>query len=275
MKNLIVIVSLVFCFQAYSQRQPKIKGNRNVVIVEDVLPDFSAIELKDDLDITLQQADEPGYFIEADDNLIDILKFKVSGNTLEISSFYKVTSKKKFDIIIRFRELDGITLNEGKLVSKDKISAYDNFTINTHNNSKLEILAEASVVEINMDGNSSGDLNIESDSLSINLKDRIDARIYSVSESCNVQMQRNASTRFEGMTDELNAELLDSSNFKGAKLQCDTALVDISGSADARIDVTDDLQLTSRGSAKTHVHGNGKITLVEFLDTSQLHKEKN
>jgi len=275
MKNVVVLVSLIFCFQGFSQRKPKIKGNRNVVIVEDVLPDFSSIELKDDLDITLQQADEPGYFIEADDNLIDILKFKVSGNTLEISSFYKVTAKKKMDVIIRFKELDAITLNEGKLVSKEKISAYDSFEINTYNNSKLELLAEAPVTTITMEGNSSGNLNIESDSVSIILKDRIDARIYAVSQTNTVEMHRNASVRMEGTTDELNLELLDSSNFKGSKLQSDVALVDISGSANAKVDATSELELTSRGSAKTHVHGNGKITLVEFLDTSQLHKERN
>jgi len=275
MKNLLLILSLTFCFQAYSQRQPKIKGNRNVVIVEDVLPDFSSIELQDDLDITLEEADEPGYFIEADDNLIDILKFKVSGNTLEISSFYKVTAKKKFDIIIRFRELDAITLQEGKVVVTEKITALDDFQINTYNNSKLETMVSAPFVNINMEGNSSGNLNIESDSLSINLKDRIDARIYSVSETNTIEMHRNASVRMEGTTDELNAELLDSSNFKGSKLQCDVAKIDISGSANARVDVTSELELTSSGSAKTHSHGNGKITLVEFLDTSQLHKERN
>ncbi|MGI9551936.1 MAG: GIN domain-containing protein [Aurantibacter sp.] len=274
MKNLLIILSLVFCFQGYSQRQPKIKGNRNVVVVEDELPDFSAIELNDDLDIVLERSDTPGYFIEADDNLIDILKFKVSGNTLEISSFYKVTSKKKMDIIIRFKELEAITLNDGKLVLKEKLSAYDNFQINTYGSSKLELLASAPVVTINMEGNSSGDLNIESDSLSINLKDRIDVRIYSVSEINNVQMHRNASARMEGTTDELHVELLDSSNFKGSKLQCDIAKVDISGSANARVDVVTELELTSSGSAKTNVYGSGKITLAEFLDTSQLHKEK-
>lgn len=274
MKNLVIIVSLVFCFQGYSQRQPKIKGNRNVVVVEDVLPDFTAIDLKDDLDISLQQADEPGYFIEADDNLIDILKFKVSGNTLEISSFYKVTSKKKMDIIIRFRELDAITLREGKLVLEEKVTSPDNFQINTYGNSKLELMASASVFDVNMEGNSSGDLNIESDSLTINLKDRIDVRIYSVSETNNVQMHRNASVRMEGTADELQVNLFDSSNFKGAKLEASAVKLDIEGSSDAQVNAMTDFELSSRGSAKTKLHGNAKITIVKFLDTSQLHKEK-
>ncbi len=273
MKNLLFILSLVFCFQAYSQRQPKIKGNRNVVIVEDVLPDFSSIELKDDLDIILEQADEPGYFIEADDNLIDILKFKVSGSTLEISSFYKVTAKKKLDIIIRFRELDGVTLRDGKMIVKEKITSFDDFQINTYGSSKLELIASASIVDINMEGNSSGDLNIETDSLNINLKDRIDVRIYSVSETNTVEMRKNASARMEGTTDFLTVNLFDSSNFKGSRLEASEAKLDIEGSSNADVNVMTDFELSSRGTAKTHLYGNSTVNIVNFLDKSQLHKE--
>ncbi|MBM1105970.1 DUF2807 domain-containing protein [Aurantibacter crassamenti] len=273
MKNLIIIVSLVFCFQGFSQRKPKIKGNKNVVVVEDVLPDFSSIELKDDLDITLQQSDEPGYFIEADDNLIDILKFKVTGNTLEISCFYKVTSKKKFDIIIRFRDLDGITLQEGKLVVKDKITVQDELQISTYNSSKLELLASAAIVDINMEGNSSADLNIEADSVSINLKERVDARIYSVSETNSIEMRKNASVRMEGSSDILNINLFDSANFKGSRLEASEVKLDIEGSSNADVNALSEFELSSRGTAKTHLYGSSSVSIIKFLDKSQLHKE--
>ncbi|MRI02502.1 DUF2807 domain-containing protein [Kriegella sp. EG-1] len=273
MKNLVLIVSIVFCFQGFSQRKPKIKGNRNVVIVEDVLPEFSSVELKDDLDVTLEQADEPGYFIEADDNLIDILKFKVSGNTLEISCFYKVTGSKKFNIIIRFRELDGITLRDGKLVIKEKVTVPDNLIINTYNASKLEMLASAAVVDINMEGNSSADLNIEADSVNINLKDRIDARIYAVTETNAIEMRKNASVRMEGSSDILNVNLYDNSNFKGSRLEASDITLNLEGSTNADVNALTNFELTSRGTAKTHLYGNSTISIVKFLDKSQLHKE--
>ena len=179
------------------------------------------------------------------------------------------------DITIRFRELDAITLREGKLVSKEKITAYDNFEINTYENAKVELQTSAVIVDINMEGNSSGDLNIESDSLSINLKDRIDVRIYSVSEANNVQMHRNASARMEGTTDELTVNLFDSANFKGAKLEASTVKLDVEGSSDAQVNAMTDFELSSRGSAKTKLYGSAKITIVKFLDTSQLHKERD
>ncbi|MEO9891362.1 DUF2807 domain-containing protein [Aurantibacter sp.] len=273
MKNLIILVSLVFCFQGFSQRKPKIKGNRNVVIVEDVLPDFSAVELKDDLDISLEQSDEPGYFIEADDNLIDILKFKVTGNTLEISCFYKVTASKKFNIIIRFRDLNGITLREGKLVIKEKITVPDDLQLETYNSSKLEMLASAAVVDINMEGNSSAELNIEADSININLKDRIDARIYAVTETNLIEMRKNASVRMEGSSDMLNVNLFDNANFKGSRLEASDVVLNLESSTNADINAMSTFELNSRGTAKTHLYGNSTISIVQFLDKSQLHKE--
>ncbi|HCO83723.1 MAG TPA: DUF2807 domain-containing protein, partial [Arenibacter sp.] len=40
---------LVGCL-VYSQRKPKIKGNRNVIEVRETLPPFNAVQLDDDLD---------------------------------------------------------------------------------------------------------------------------------------------------------------------------------------------------------------------------------
>ena len=96
-KNTIVFLALVFCFQAFAQRKPKIKGNKKVVEVVEELPPFNAIELNDDLKIFLEKSSSEAFIIKADDNLIDVLKFKVVDSTLIITSFYKIISKKKLD----------------------------------------------------------------------------------------------------------------------------------------------------------------------------------
>ena len=80
---------------AYAQRKPKIKGNRNVVEVKEDLPSFNAIRLDDNLEVYLQEGAAEGYVVEADDNLLDILKFRVVDGTLNISSFYNIRSRKK------------------------------------------------------------------------------------------------------------------------------------------------------------------------------------
>ena len=49
MKNLITLIILLVCFQTFAQRKPKIKGNKSVIEVREVLPSFKAIELIDEL----------------------------------------------------------------------------------------------------------------------------------------------------------------------------------------------------------------------------------
>jgi len=273
MKNFVFILSLVVCFQAFSQRKPKIKGNKNVVDVTESLPAFNAIELNDDLNINLQKANEEGYSLTIDDNLIDVLKFEVENNTLVISSFYKITSKKKLDITINYYELSSIILRDGRVRMTDVIET-DELTINTYGSSKLQLNANTSLTNLTMEGNSSGDLNFESDSLNITLKDRIDVSIYSTSQRNDIQMSSNASVKMEGTVYALSATLMDNANLKARKLDAEGVEIIAEGSPNARVSASKIFELTSRGSSKTYISGDAKIEIIEFLDTSELHKEK-
>lgn len=273
MKNIVFILSLLLCFQAFAQRKPKIKGNKSVVDVTESLSAFNAIELNDDLDITLEKANQEGYTLTVDDNLIDVLKFKVEDSTLVISSFYKITSKKKLDITINYYEISRITLRDGRVQMKDLIET-DELTINTYGSSKLQLNASANLTNLTMEGNSSGDLSLESDSLNITLKDRIDVSIYSTSERNTIQMYSNASAKMEGTAYALSATLFDNANLKARKLDSEGVEVISEGSPSARVYASKVFELTSRGSSKTYISGDAKIDILEFLDTSELHKEK-
>ena len=147
--------------------------------VREDLAVFHTIALVDDLEIILQKDTQEGYSITADDNLIDVLKFKVEDSVLTISSFYKITAKKKLEITVYYREIAGINVKDGKINMKDVIST-DLLEVNTSGRARLELNATASVMNIAMEGISSGDFNLAGDSLNIILKNRIDARIYAV-----------------------------------------------------------------------------------------------
>ncbi|MEL6306280.1 MAG: DUF2807 domain-containing protein, partial [Bacteroidota bacterium] len=85
MKTSYLLLVLLLPLVTFSQRKPKIKGSRVVTEVKEELPPFNAIQLNSDMDITLKKSFGPGYTIVADDNLIDIYKFKVEDSTLVIS----------------------------------------------------------------------------------------------------------------------------------------------------------------------------------------------
>ncbi len=273
MKKLVFLLVLSLCFQGFSQRKPKIKGNRSVVEVQEELPPFTAIELNDDLEIVLNKTTREGYTIKADDNLIDVLKFKVADSTLFISSFYKIIGKKKLEITINYVELHSITANDGEIETADVVFS-DELQVNSSGSSRLILNASVDIMNVYMEGMSSGDFNIDSDSLQVTLKDRTDARIYSVGETHAITMYKNASAKLEGTADRLNIALFENASLKAQKLEAVQVLANLEDSPYADVFAKEAFELSSKGSSKTHLYGDPTITLTDFLDTSQLHKEK-
>jgi hypothetical protein len=273
MKIYILVLFLFSYCIVNAQRKPKIKGNKNVIEVTEDLPAFNAIQLNDDLDILLQKANREGYQLTADDNLVDVLKFRVVDSTLVISAFYKITGKKKLDITIKYYELNSITLNDGRIRMQDMIDA-DELTVTTSGSAKLQLNANASVMDIVMIGNSSGDFNLQGDSLNITLKDRIDVGIYAVSETNIITMQDNASAKMDGSSINMQVNLSGSTSLKAQKLMADLVSANLEGSSSAKVYAKENLELSSSGSSKTYLSGDAKIEILDFLDTSELHKEK-
>jgi hypothetical protein len=273
-KIALLFIVTIISFQGFSQRKPKIKGNKNVVEVRENLETFTAIELADDLDIVIQKSSQEGYELEVDDNLIDVLKFKVEDGILNISSFYNITSKRKLDITIFFQELNSINMLNGKISMKDVIST-DRLTVRTSGTARLELNATADIIDITMEEISSGDFNLASDSLNLTLKDRIDVKLYTTGAKNSLYMYKNASAKVEGTADFLMAKLYGSSSLKAADLQSNDVLLIAEDSPDAEIRALNNFELSSKGGAKTKLFGDAKITILDFLDTSRLEKEKN
>lgn len=273
-KFTLLIIVLIISSSAYSQRKPKIKGNKNVVEVREDLEPFSAIELVDDLDIVIQKSTNDGYALEVDDNLIDVLKFNVDDGVLKISSFYNITSKKKLEITIFFQELSSIKMLNGKISMKDVIST-DRLRVQTFGTSRLELNATADIMDITMEEISSGDFNLASDSLNITLKDRIDVKLYTTGASNNIYMYKNASAKMEGTADFLMAKLYGNSSLKASDLQANDVLLVTEDAPDVEVRALNTLQLSSKGGTRTKLYGEPKITILDFLDTSRLEKERN
>lgn len=258
----------------YSQRKPKIKGNKNVIEVRESLPPFNAIELNDDIDIELQAASKEEYIIEADDNLIDVLKFRVENETLVISSYYKITSKRKLNITVNFNQLYRITANAGNIVVKNRFST-DFLEVGAFDTGRVEIDVDANEMVVNMQGNSKGNYKVDTDTLNITLKDKADLKLFGVIETTVLDMKQSSDADIEGFTNALIVNLYDNSDLKARRLEAETVQAYLEGGSSAEVLAKTAVDLNSRGSAKTYVYGEGKINLQEFLDTSELHRRKN
>lgn len=259
------------CGMVHAQRKPKIKGNKNVVEVREDLPDFTRIELKDDLDISLQKSSEPGYTITADDNLIDILKLEVVDSTLVISSFYMITAKKQLEISVRYNELESIRINRGKISAASIISA-DQLKLITAGTSRADLQISAAVTIVEMEENSKALLNIDSDSLAVMLRDKVDAEIYSVSRHKTLEMHDDALADIQGTSELLEITLDGSTKLRAEELEGANVVLETGDTASARIRARDQLELTSSGNAKIFLFGEATLLIEGFSGNSELYK---
>ncbi|MDF0716854.1 DUF2807 domain-containing protein [Muricauda sp. 334s03] len=273
MKKLLILLLVLSPLMSIAQRKPKIKGSRIVTQVSEELPPFNAIVLNDDLEINLNKALGPSYHISADDNLIDVLKFEVEDGTLVISSYYDITRKKELVITVNYTELGAITVKNGAMVSKDVIES-DELFVDGFNNTKLNIKADAAVMDINLEDTSSGDFHVEVDSLNVNLNKRAQAYVYAQINAGALNLEGNSSLAMEGTSDRLHANLLDYAKYKGEAMQINSCQLNVAGKANARVYAFGDINIHSTGDASIYLYGIPKITIEEFLDSSQLIKKQ-
>ena len=273
MKNFLIFLLFAAPLILVAQRKPKIKGSRIVSQVNEELPPFNAVLLNDDLDIVLKKSFGPGYEIIADDNLIDILKFEVQDSTLIISSYYDVTARKQFDITVNYVELKAITVKEGSVLAMDRIES-DELFVDGFGQSRLDIKATAEVMDINLEDVSKGDFNIDADSLNISLNKKVQANIYAVNEVSMVDLEGQSSLTFEGTSQRVQSRLTGYSKYKAENMESGTLSIEADKESDARINVSQQLELSARGRARISLYGNPAIIINEFSDTVQLLKKE-
>ncbi|KPM31344.1 Hypothetical protein I595_2611 [Croceitalea dokdonensis DOKDO 023] len=274
MKKICICVCLCFAVFGYSQRKPKIKGNRAVTEEQDVLPAFNAIALNDDIDVRLRKANTEGYQIVADDNLIDILKFEVLDSTLVISSYYTVTSKKKFEITIDFVEIEQIVQNSGSIETEDFLGM-DSFYLQLSGDAKFKARTKAFITTLDLEEKSFADLNMDTDSLQVKLNGRSDLKLYAVSGASNFSITGSGTADVQGSTEDLNGSFFEKARFKAEEFQAKNVGITIEDDADARVFATDTLYLESSGKGQTYFYGDAKIIVERFLNESQLIKKEN
>lgn len=273
MKNIVFGILLLSITVGFSQKKPKIKGSKVVVEVNEVLQPFNSIKLIDDLKIELKRSREEGYYINGDDNLMDVLKLAVKDSTLYISSFYKITSKKKLDIVIHYDMLNTIIMDEGSIEMKDAIST-DYLEVQLLGNSKLVLNAQATEIGIVMAGNSDAEMNIDCDVVRMKLDEKSDLLVYAKVQDAQLNMHSNASIKIEGAATNFDFDIFGNAQLKAEAFQAAVVNANLEESPEAKIFVVDSLNLSAKGASKTYLYGTPKITIIDFLDTAQLLKKE-
>ena len=222
---LLVFISFLFILPAHADG---IKGNGNVQTEEREVSSFESIKVSGAFTIYLSQDDDYSLKVVADENLLDIIKTKVKGDVLYISTEKSIYKSKEMKLYIGFKHLSKLKANGAISLKSDQMLRFDEFDI-----------------EIN--GASSAELELSANRLSIN--------------------NSGASTiKLAGKCEDVSINISGAGSVSAYDLVAKKGSIDISGVGSGKVCVKDDLRVSISGIGSVKYKGEPKITSdISFL----------
>ncbi|NNK82214.1 MAG: DUF2807 domain-containing protein [Flavobacteriaceae bacterium] len=274
-KNIFLIALILTTCFSFSQKKEKIKGNKNVIINEYAINTFNRIVVGEKFKIELLEGSKPSVFIEADENLHDVIDFRVSDSTLSFQTLKRITSKKKLNIKITYTsELNFIeTMDNGEVTSSTSINLTELLLKNTGSSRAYLNIRSDLFKHINSQ-NAKVELNVNTKNATLELDENSKLEALINAENLQVDLFERASARIDGNVDTLKINADNTSNYKGKNLTAKICELKCSLNSDVHIQAIDELKIYATGNCEVYIYGNPAIKIDAFTDTSKLFKKE-
>ncbi len=154
-----------------------VSGNGNVRIQDRALNEsFNAIEASHGLDVFLTQGNDEGIVVEADENLLQLIKTEVKNNVLHIyaeKNIGQATSKK---IMVNFKGISKVSSSSGSDVVATNTITSDYLELNTSSGSDMKLTINTQNLNCNASSGSDLLLSGKTDKLTANASSGSDIR---------------------------------------------------------------------------------------------------
>lgn len=196
-----------------------VKGNGNIQL-ENRIPNesFNAIKASQGLDVYLTQGNEESLVIEADENLLAIIKTEVKDNELHIYADKNIGYASAKKIMVTFKDVIKITSTSGSDVVSTK-------TIN------------ANYLELHSSSGSNMNLNVNTSTLTCNSSSGSDLKL-------------------SGKTEKLIAEASSGSDIKASDLIAESSQVKATSGADITVNTVKELTADANSGGDIKYYGN-------------------
>ena len=274
MKKLFSILLLLFVTCTFAQRKEKVKGSKIVTMEQKQVEKFTSIEVEDNLEVFLVRGNECGLEVEADDNLIEFVEFKVSGNNLRISTTREMKSFKKLSVRITYPSDFNLVIakNETNVIALSDIDL-DNITFKSYDYSKLFLNAKVRQFTLMANDKSKIELNLRAEKATIDVSKSAAVKALIVSKDLGVDMYQKGDAKIEG--DVLNFKLRtdNNTNFDGSLLTVTNAQLFTEGYSNTKINVKTEVVIDAAGKSEIQLFGEAKIEMKRFTDSAILNKK--
>jgi hypothetical protein len=273
-KSIIILLVLFIGSIGYSQSKNKIKGNREVVsIAMDLDKNFNALEIDDNITVSISHGNKNSYVLNTDENLVDEVQFLVVNNVLKIFTSKKISSFKKLEVNLKVSGIDQIILKDDAIIKSDRKLSFDNILIDGNNSSKFDMEIETDELQINMRKNAGGKISLKAKNLQIEMEDRSDLKGKINTDNLKVSLKNKAQLTLSGDSKHSEFRLANSADLDAKKMDSGTAVLFSSNSSDVYIRVSRKLEVTSDGRSKIYVYGKADVQLKGFTDKSKIIKK--
>ena len=274
MKKITLLLLLsIFSIVTFAQKKEKIKGDKNVTTITNSFEKrFTAIEISDNLKVTLTKSLQNSYTLTTDKNLHNIIQFAINEGVLRIYTTSNIVKSKELNILLSLNNLESIFLKDDAELRMDKAYDSNTITINAQNSSKFDIEAKANQATITMLNDAKGKLKLHADQIAITMTDKANLDADINTDDTKASLSSSAKLKLDGNSDKVSFTSIDSSELDAKRLKVSSANVSTKDKSELHIDARRNLSIDARDKSKVFVYSEPKIDIEKFTDRAEIIK---
>ncbi len=274
-KHYFLLIALVITAVSFAQKKEKIKGSKIVTVTQKDVEPFQNLDINDNLEIFIIKGDKQSIEIEADDNLHDVLKYEMNGNTLQLSSTKEVTGAKKFSVRVTYtNDLKLITVrSEAQLNSLADLQG-DNITVKNYDYSKSYLNVKATYFTLIMNDRSKAELNAKSESVTVELSKNAEIKALVTTQNLKMDLYQKTTVTIEGDAAQAIFRADNNANLTAKKLNAVEMELVAEAYTNVSVNATKNISITATGKTEIQLFGAPKINMVNFADNATLYKKQ-
>jgi hypothetical protein len=193
------------------------RGNGNVIKQERKVTSFDAIEVSGAFDVVLSLGSSQSVYVEADENLMPLIRTEVVGSTLKIDNKKPIHDSKSLKIFITFTDLKRIEVSGAvDISSQNKLTLSD---------------------------------------LAIEISGATDAKLDLAVQKLDISSSGGSKMNFTGMANKMNLDVSGAVELHAYDLMTEVTSISISGAGEAEINVAKELYAEISGAATVRYKG--------------------
>jgi hypothetical protein len=259
-----------------AQKKEKVKGSKTVKLEQKQVDKFESLEVEDNLEVFLVKGNECALEVEADDNLIEFVEYKVNGNNLRISTSKDISSYKKLSVRVTYTDKFNMVIakDETNVTALSDVVLND-ITFKSYDYAKLFLNAKTKNFTLMANDKSKIELNLKSEKTAIDVSKSAYVKALISSSDMRFDMYQKSSADLEGDVIDLKVRLDNNTEFNGKKLIGKNTSIETASNAKAYINVSNIVTLDASGDSDIEVFGEPvKYELKRFTDTATIKKKQ-